>query len=306
MKKTSIILALFVYITLAYSGSAVLDCMGCHQLDMGQFPLINGSLFGVHANVNTTDGAGNLTRFDCAACHYSIDVFPHSSPRSTYTCEDCHINGIVPAAPGVYNHNGSGNISVAAFCGDCHNKTSNLFRYSANASAAHYGRNASFGLSPGEQYCAYCHQNSSTVYRDVMQNQDNNRRGNHTSGIINAGHPAGRPDCTTCHGTDRIHGTNLTKPVPDSGFCNNCHNNDRLQKERHAGDVECIRCHADTDPDIHNIKYLLPDGTYRSVNATGCGDCHDFGLPLPSFRLQFSAANCTTCPALPFTDDAQL
>lgn len=296
MKIEIVILALLAYLTFLSSAGSALECMVCHNADANEYPLINLSLFGVHADVNSTDGAGNITSGDCIACHYSANTLVfHSFPISTYTCEDCHINGAVPAAPRVSNHNRTGNVSVTASCADCHNKTSNLFRYSANASAAHYGRNASFGISPGELYCAFCHQNSSTVYSDVMQNQDNSRRGNHTSGIINPGHPAGRPDCTTCHGTDRIHGTNLTKPVPNSGFCNNCHQNDRLQKDMHAGSVECILCHADTNSDIHNIQYLLPDGTYRSVNATGCGDCHDFGLPAPSFRLQFQAANCTNC-----------
>lgn len=299
MKKIPVILALLAYLTFLSSAGSALECMVCHSSNANEYPPINLSLFGVHADVNSTDGAGNITSGDCIACHYSANTLVfHSFPISTYACEDCHISnisGIVPADRMVYNHNRTGNVSVTASCADCHNKTSNLFRYSANASAAHYGRNASFGLAPGESYCAFCHQNSSTVYSDVMQNQDNSMRGNHTSGIINSTHPAGRPDCTTCHGTDRIHGTNLTKPIPNSGFCNNCHQSDRLQKDRHAGSVECILCHADTDSDIHNIKYLLPDGTYRGVNATGCGDCHDFGLPLPSFRLQFQAANCTTC-----------
>lgn len=295
MKKILFILALLAYLSLVYAGSAN-ECMDCHQFSFSSSsPSINTSVFGVHIDINLTDGEENLTSWDCMACHYSASPSGHSVPVSTYTCEDCHINRVIPAAPGVYNHDGSGNISVAASCGDCHNKTANLFRYSSDASAAHYGMDASFGLSPGEPYCAFCHQNSSSIYRDIMQDQDNNRVGNHTSGIINPGHPAGRPDCTGCHGIDKIHGANLIKPSPDSGFCNNCHRNDRLQKDRHAGSVECIRCHADTAFDVHNIKYLLQDGTYLGVNATSCGDCHDFALPAPSFRLRFSAANCTTC-----------
>ncbi|PWB50771.1 MAG: hypothetical protein C3F06_11985 [Candidatus Methanoperedenaceae archaeon] len=297
MKKNRVIFALIVFLILAFPGSAVLDCKGCHQFDMGAFPLINEPFFGVHVNVNSTEGSGNLTNYDCMACHYSIDVFPHNSPRLTYTCEECHISniiGIVPPDRIIYNHNRSANstnISVGASCGNCHNKTSNLSIYSANASAAHYGRNASFGLSPGEEYCAYCHANSSTVYRDVMQNPKNTALGNHTSGIMFQSHPAGFPDCTTCHWTDRLHGQNLTKPVPNSGFCNNCHKNDPQKMEMHAGTVECIRCHTENDSDIHNIQYLLKDGTYRSVNATNCGDCH--GAARTAFKL--TTADCTTC-----------
>ena len=306
MKRTQIILVLLIFISFVNTGDALYDdCLSafCHSADtFSGYPAIDTSVFGVHRDINTTDGVGNISNGDCTVCHYDVsNMFTPGFTVATYTCENCHINnisGIVPADRIVHNHipNGSTNISLTgASCGDCHNKTANLSRYSANASASHYGRNASFGISPGEPYCAYCHENSSSVYRDLMQNQTNAMLGNHTFGRLNASHPAGYPNCTTCHWTDTIHGPNLTKPVPNSSFCNNCHQNDRLQKDRHAGSVECILCHADTDSDIHNIKYLLPDGTYRSVNATGCGDCHDFGLPAPYFRLQFQAANCTTC-----------
>ena len=245
MKKEIVILVLLAYLSLAYTGSAFeLDCITCHSGPKTDsqtgisYPPINPSLFGNHTNVNTTDGVGNLTSWDCMACHYSASKFdlPHNTTVSTYTCEDCHINRTVPAAPIVSNHNRTGNVSVTASCAGCHNKTTNLFRYNANASAAHYGRNASFGLSPGEPYCAYCHENSSSVYRDLMQNQTNAMLGNHTFGRINASHYAGFPNCTTCHRTDTIHGPNLTKPVPDSVFCNNCHKNDRrLQKNSMRG-----------------------------------------------------------------------
>jgi len=300
MKKIPFILALLAFLVFACAGSAI-ECMGCHQYDSDEFPQINTSVFGVHVNVNSTDGAGNLTSRDCIACHYSANTsalhgMPVSRfPMSTYTCEDCHISGISPAAPVVYNHIGNASVSVTASCGACHNKTSNLFKYSANASAAHYGSNPRFGLSPGEPYCDYCHANSSTIYRDVMQNKANTMIGNHTSGIINPSHPAGRPDCASCHGMDSIHGGDLRKPVPDSGFCNDCHKFDRLKKEKHAGNVECIQCHTDTASDIHTIKYLLQDGTYRNINATKCVNCHDFRLAPPYFKLPFSPANCTTC-----------
>ncbi len=186
-------------------------------------------------------------------------------------------------------------LSVTADCVDCHNKTSNLFRFSASASAAHYGRNSSFGIPPGKTYCTFCHQNSSTIYKDVMQNPDNTRISNHTASSIYPFHPAGfPPDCTSCHGQDKLHGENIVKPVPSSGFCNNCHSNDRIPKNKHSGKVECIRCHTATPSDIHNIRYIQPDGSYRAINVTGCTSCHNFTGGV-KFRLPFPAANCTTC-----------
>jgi len=265
---------------------------------MGVYPAINETLFGSHRDVNTTDGAGNLSDGDCTACHYNTSnmLYPGFTV-STYSCEDCHIKGVV-SAPRVNNHIRNANISVSANCYDCHNKTSTLFKYNANASAAHYGRNASFGLSPGNQYCAYCHQNSTTAYSNVMKNVSNSMLGNHTSNVpFLLPHPAGAslPGCTSCHGQDILHGTNISKPTPGSDFCNKCHINDRLKKDRHDGKVECIRCHTEDPSDVHSIKYILPDGSNRGINATSCGDCHDFSLQPPYFRLPFLGANCTNC-----------
>jgi len=64
------------------------DCISCHaQKD------VNTSLFGRHANINTTDGAGVVSNSDCLACHYRQDM----NRSNVYLCESCHINstGIV-------------------------------------------------------------------------------------------------------------------------------------------------------------------------------------------------------------------
>ncbi|KCZ71483.1 hypothetical protein ANME2D_02213 [Candidatus Methanoperedens nitroreducens] len=291
MKKT--LFLLLVAFSFVYIGDAQ-ECMDCHVSDMPipspVYPAINASFFGSHININTADAG--LSSSDCTGCHYNVNTssIPHG-PVSTYTCEDCHQQG---SALRVNNHLKNANISVNVQCYDCHSKTSSLFKYSASASAAHYGMNAGFGISPGEGYCAYCHQNSSTVYKDVMQNPNNILVGNHTSDItsIYPLHPAGSPNCTNCHGQDKLHGTNITRPLADSGFCNNCHLNDRIQKNKHAGKVECIRCHSEVPSDVHSIKYILPNGSYQGINATKCGSCHVSNF---SFRLPFSAANCTSC-----------
>jgi hypothetical protein len=86
MKKNIVIFASIAFLILVYPSGAVDDCMGCHKSDMG-FPIINATLFGVHVNLNSTEGSGNLTRYDCIACHYTKDIFPHSLPRLTYSCE---------------------------------------------------------------------------------------------------------------------------------------------------------------------------------------------------------------------------
>ncbi|PWB55568.1 MAG: hypothetical protein C3F06_02210 [Candidatus Methanoperedenaceae archaeon] len=63
------------------------DCIACHSQD------VNISLFGRHADINTSDGVGNVTNNDCWTCHYQKDM----SRSGVYLCESCHINstGIV-------------------------------------------------------------------------------------------------------------------------------------------------------------------------------------------------------------------
>ncbi len=298
MKKILYILAFFTFVFLADTGGALFEnCMSCHNFDTGTppgiYPAINTSFFGVHRDINITDGVGILSDVDCSVCHYDVSkMFSSGFTAATYKCEDCHINGVIQGAPKVYNHTRNANISVNASCIDCHSKTADLFKYNSNASSAHYGRNASFGIATGEAYCVYCHRNSSTIYNDVMRNQNNAHINDHTTGIINPGHPAGRPDCPACHGQDKLHGSNISKPVLNSSFCENCHRNDQIKKNMHNGKVECINCHTEMQSDIHNIKYVMQDGSFRGINATGCGDCHDSNF---NFKPPISAANCATC-----------
>ncbi|MCX9083396.1 MAG: hypothetical protein OIN87_01195, partial [Candidatus Methanoperedens sp.] len=297
MKK--LLLALLIFVSSAITGDALYDeCMLCHngETGSGKYPAINTSLFGVHRNINNTDGIETISNWDCIVCHYDVsNMFSIGFTVATYNCEDCHVNGVVQNAPRVYNHINNANITVNAMCSDCHNKTVNLFSYNASASVSHYGRNASLGLTTGADYCTFCHRNSSSGYKDVMQNQNNNGINDHTSGILNTEHPAGKPDCTICHGQDMLHGSNISKPVLNSDLCINCHKKDRLQKNMHNNKVECISCHLNDSTDIHNIKYIMQDGSYRGINATQCADCHDFSLMQPYFQLPFSTANCTTC-----------
>lgn len=65
-----------------------IDCIKCHS--PGD---VNISLFGRHANMNTSDGIGNVTNNDCWTCHYQKDM----RRSNVYLCDSCHINssGIV-------------------------------------------------------------------------------------------------------------------------------------------------------------------------------------------------------------------
>ncbi len=65
------------------------DCIACHSPKD-----VNISLFGKHANMNTSDGYGNVSNNDCWTCHYQKNM----NRSNVYLCDSCHINsnGVVP------------------------------------------------------------------------------------------------------------------------------------------------------------------------------------------------------------------
>ncbi len=71
------------------------DCIACHAPNEGPKD-VNISLFGGHAKINTSDGDGNVTNYDCWTCHYRKDM----DKNNVYLCRSCHSNqpGIVPIA----------------------------------------------------------------------------------------------------------------------------------------------------------------------------------------------------------------
>jgi hypothetical protein len=82
MKKTLFLLAFLTFVSSGITGDASYEnCMSCHDSDTGTdttlYPAINISSFGVHRDINTTDGAGNLSNGDCSVCHYNIQICSH-------------------------------------------------------------------------------------------------------------------------------------------------------------------------------------------------------------------------------------
>jgi hypothetical protein len=76
------------------TGGGGSDCIGCHAPKDEVNPDVNTSLFGRHANINTSDGDGNVTNYDCWTCHFQKDM----DKNNVYLCGSCHSNqnGIVP------------------------------------------------------------------------------------------------------------------------------------------------------------------------------------------------------------------
>ena len=80
------------------SASATGGCIGCHSNNATRF-YANTSLFGRHANVNTTGGTNNVTDDDCKTCHFgsangSMKMkLGAANYSNTYFCNDCHVSG---------------------------------------------------------------------------------------------------------------------------------------------------------------------------------------------------------------------
>ncbi len=70
------------------TGGGGSDCISCHSPND-----VNISKFARHANLNTSDGQGVVSNFDCWTCHYRKDM----NRNHVYLCESCHANssGIV-------------------------------------------------------------------------------------------------------------------------------------------------------------------------------------------------------------------
>ena len=93
------------------------NCIACHSPEDVNSPRdVNISLFGRHANINISDGSGNVTNNDCWTCHYNKNM----NTSNVYLCESCHINnsGIVPIAdPSLVK---SDFMHGMTSCKDCH------------------------------------------------------------------------------------------------------------------------------------------------------------------------------------------
>jgi len=103
-------------------------CTGCHS-SPGTRYYVDTSLFAGHANLNTSDGANNVTDADCMTCHFrSSDIIMSpdaglgaANHSNTWFCDDCHTTGglgpIKPTNPALMK---DGTNHGSADCKWCH------------------------------------------------------------------------------------------------------------------------------------------------------------------------------------------
>ncbi|MDF1533928.1 MAG: hypothetical protein P1P69_05435 [Methanosarcinaceae archaeon] len=282
------------------------DCVLCHDLGGVATAQVNVTVFNasIHAGINQggADSTGNPDNLACIGCHSSdgVQINTHPDKKSSpWVCDNCHVEtGARNASTWlagnatpqiIYNHyKGSDRNSTIIHAGEdettdrlscvaCHNlsemKNANDDDHNLAASEiAHYGKNRSDLRTAGVDDCAYCHQNTSTVFDVAMDINATYHKDmpEHTT-------LGGGPTCTnaTCHGSGLIHDSTLQKPTLNTALCQECHSD----KHPHNEIVSCDRCHTDhstTDKDIHGIKFIQFDGSYSTSNSTGanCTTCH--------------------------------
>ncbi|HEY9206724.1 MAG TPA: cytochrome c3 family protein, partial [Candidatus Methanoperedens sp.] len=70
-------------------------CIGCHSSEGTRY-YVNTSIFGLHANLNTSEGLNLVNDSDCKSCHFDPAmpmVLGIAGYNNTYFCEDCHVSG---------------------------------------------------------------------------------------------------------------------------------------------------------------------------------------------------------------------
>ncbi|MCL7414406.1 MAG: hypothetical protein M8353_12490, partial [ANME-2 cluster archaeon] len=213
-----------------------------------------------------------------------------------HPCEDCHQNSSDNwgAPQNIAHNNASSEIKTpgAPHCYDCHgdgvmyNQSHQDGDYNSSLKdtlAAHYGKGFPElkALRGTGSYCIqYCHQNTSSPFKDVFVDTHDMERPNHSA-------KSTRPQnqscvAAQCHAAEVLHGASMKKPVLGVNFgdsnCTAAECHDPAEYQKHNNAVNCTECHMDNiGSNIHPVKYLQSDGwDFAQVNytAANCNLCH--------------------------------
>ena len=233
-------------------------CIGCHSNPDARY-YVNTSLFGGHANVNTSGGPNNVTDADCMTCHFgssdiimSPDAGLGAANRSnTYLCDDCHTSS--GRNPSQYN----------------------------NISSAY--RKTAMPPGHGKTDCKWCHIAGDPLPRPL---EDNLRF--HPNGP--RGTAAGK-NCVSCHVSANLPdlpfhapGESHSSQIEGEGGCAGCHGSadNHLVGSANSGSSPTISglsvpqsvvsgTPAEIQATFTDITYLLQIAAaqYQVTNATG-------------------------------------
>jgi predicted CxxxxCH...CXXCH cytochrome family protein len=202
------------------------QCLSCHEVNGSASAKIDTASFGMHRDVNNTDGG--LTNADCLVCHYNITgMFADYKPKpgiNVYECMDCHLNQTINSTKVSKHIPGSNrsNLSVTTMkCEDCHVNSVNIPENvtainSTMEKALHYGTRTNLVNPTAGTYntaCDNCHNSSLNKTKFGAQNKQ-----------IYIPHTA-TGKCNMCHipagEADTLHNSSISIPLTVS--CIECH-----------------------------------------------------------------------------------
>ena len=268
------------------------DCLTCHGVEGGATRhRIDETVYASamnHSKMNDADTQNDTNR-SCWVCHFpeGTGVEEHSNRLDpAYHCYDCHNKNSIPIfsnvsnAPQVHNHFKNGtNISAhwtrpadSDSCMGCHNQTEMFYAFDENeitpyytnfSITSHYGNNrtdivAIYNPANSTAYCAYCHQNTSTVFMEY----ENDKNIQHE----------GTKRCDECHGTGRLHKETLTRAY-SSGNCTDCHalyGANRIS----VYEINVTAVNAGVHADLNENMTSIAESEVGDANNSKCWGCH--------------------------------
>ncbi|MCZ7358209.1 MAG: NapC/NirT family cytochrome c, partial [Candidatus Methanoperedens sp.] len=239
------------------------DCISCHVdgIPGGLQGNVNKTAFsqGVHVDINTTDGIGQVNNSDCWTCHFNRDM----NKSNIRQCADCHTGSgqpDAPQAPKVRTHLPA----VTNYsCLDCHSKVTVNPGAGIPNVTSHYAQRPAV---PTSKYCDYCHgPNASSPFPALNKTIP---RFNHDDPGWN-----GNATCRTCH-------TNSS--VSADIRANNTSSFHELTTE--LGDAfdgtakaDCVLCHVQKAPQF--VSAPNPPHDTTGMVTADCSGCHGVNVP---------------------------
>ena len=310
------------------SGGGGSDCISCH-VD-GSPGDVNRTAFGqgVHVDINTTLGTGQVNNSDCWTCHYLKDmnrnnirqcedchtgaglpdvlqapkVLTHLPSVTNYSCANCHSKVIIEPGAGIPNVTSHylkrPTVTSVNYCDYCHGPNANSPFNATNKTIPAFSHdNTSWN---GNATCRTCHINSS-VSADPLAN-DTSSFHDFTTELGDAYNGTAKADCIICHVLKSPQFVAAPSPTHDiNGYeatdCRNCHTSgtgtdpQKLHSVTAFATGGCIACHSNVNTGLF--------GKHANINLSGgpdnvtdddCKTCH-FGSALGTMKMKSGAAN---------------